>query len=50
VWKERVLQELRQALSNVRQRYNQPWIVERLGYRSPAQARADFSLALAQAA
>jgi transposase InsO family protein len=44
------LQELRQSLSDFRQRYNQHWILERLGYRSPAQARADFSLALAQAA
>jgi transposase InsO family protein len=44
------LQELRRALYDFRQRYNQHWILERLGYRSPAQARADFSLALAQAA
>jgi transposase InsO family protein len=44
------LQDLRQALSDFRQRYNQHWILERIGYRSPAQARADFSLALAQAA
>ena len=44
------LQELRHALIDFRQRYNQHWILERLGYRSPAQARAQFSLALAQAA
>ncbi len=44
------LQELRQALSDFRQRYNQHWILERLDYRSPAQARANFSVALSQAA
>jgi putative transposase len=44
------IHELRLALSEFRHRYNQHWILERLGYRSPAQARADFSVALSQAA
>lgn len=38
----RNIEELRQALREFRDRYNQHWIVERLGYQTPAQARRDF--------
>jgi putative transposase len=38
--------ELRGALMKFRDQYNQHWIIERLGYRSPAQARRDFSVEL----
>jgi len=44
------LEELRNALIEFRLRYNQSWILERLGYRTPAQARRDFSLASQKAA
>ena len=33
------VEELQQALAEFRERYNQRWIVERLGYLTPAQAR-----------
>jgi putative transposase len=46
----RNLAQLREAVQEFRHRYNQHWILERLRYRTPAQARADFSLALSQAA
>lgn len=46
----RDLNELSAALVEFRDRYNQQWIVERLGYRTPAQARGDFELALYTAA
>ncbi len=46
----RNLDELRDALTEFRQRYNEHWILERLQYRTPAQARRDFSLELGQAA
>ncbi len=46
----RDLAELREALLDFRLRYNEHWILGRLGYRTPAQARRDFSLDLAQAA
>ena len=42
----RNLDELREALTEFRQRYNELWILERLQYRTPAQARRDFSLEL----
>ncbi len=35
----RTVEELRQALQEFRERYNRRWIVERLGYLTPAQAR-----------
>jgi putative transposase len=35
------VEELRPALSAFRQTYNQSWIIERHGYRTPAQVRAD---------
>ena len=37
------IEELRQALLAFKDRYNQEWLMERLGYRSPAQARAAFA-------
>jgi putative transposase len=46
----RDLEQLRAALEEFRDRYNQHWILERLGYRSPAQARRDFLLATQAAA
>ena len=44
------LEELREALAEFRRRYNEHWIVERLEYRTPNQARREFSLAFNQAA
>ena len=35
------VEELRLALYAFRQTYNQSWIVERHGYRTPAQVRAE---------
>ena len=46
----RDLGELRDALVAFQHRYNKHWILGRLRYRTPAQARLDFSLALDQAA
>ena len=46
----RDLEELRTALIEFRDRYNNNWILERLGYRTPAQARRDFQLELEVAA
>lgn len=46
----RDLAELREALVEFRQRYNEHWILERLQYRTPAQARRDFSVELGRAA
>jgi transposase InsO family protein len=43
------VEELRQALAEFRNRYNQRWIVQRLGYLTPAQARQQL-LALGAAA
>ncbi len=43
------VEELRCALSEFRERYNQRWIVQRLAYLTPAQARQQF-LALGAAA
>jgi hypothetical protein len=36
--------ELRAALMEFRDRYNHQWIIERLNYRTPIQARRDFQL------
>jgi putative transposase len=44
------LAELSEALTEFRHRYNQHWILERLQYRTPAQARRDFSLEVLRAA
>jgi transposase InsO family protein len=38
----RDLADLRAALVQFRERYNQHWILERLNYRTPAQTRRDF--------
>jgi putative transposase len=46
----RNLDELRAALTEFRDRYNEHWILERLCFRTPAQVRRDFSLELGQAA
>ena len=35
------VEELRLALIAFKQTYNQTWIIERHGYRTPAQSRAD---------
>ena len=35
------VEELRLALQRFRQTYNQTWIIERHGYLTPAQVRAD---------
>ena len=40
----RDLEELRVALVEFRDRYNHQWILERLNYRTPVQARRDFYL------
>ena len=40
----RNLDELRAALIEFRQHYNEHWIIHRLGYRTPAQARRDFTV------
>ncbi len=44
------LEELRLALLAFKQTYNQSWIIERHGYRTPAQVRADQIGQLARAA
>ena len=41
------IEELRQALLAFKDRYNQEWLIERLGYRSPAQARHAFAVTAA---
>jgi putative transposase len=44
------IEDLRQALHAFKATYNRTWIVERHGYRTPAQVRADQQGALAAAA
>jgi transposase InsO family protein len=46
----RNLEELRAALAEFRDRYNHHWILQRLKYRTPAEARRDFQLELGAAA
>ena len=46
----RDLEELRTALIEFRNRYNHQWILQRLNYRTPVQARHDFTFALQPAA
>jgi transposase InsO family protein len=46
----RHLEELRAALIEFRDRYNHHWILGRLNYRTPAQARRDFTVELPTAA
>ena len=43
------IEELREALHQFKDTYNRTWIVERHGYRTPAQVRVD-QLSLPQAA
>jgi transposase InsO family protein len=38
------IEELRQALLAFKARYNQEWLIARLGYRSPTQVRQAFAL------
>ena len=35
------LEEARQVIAEFITRYNTQWLIERLGHRTPAQARAD---------
>jgi hypothetical protein len=42
--------ELRPALIDFQNRHNENWIVERLNYRTPGQARRDFQVELQLAA
>ena len=46
----RDLNELRSALVEFQHRYNENWIIERLNYRTPLQARRDFQVDLQMAA
>jgi putative transposase len=46
----RDLDQLQGALAEFRHRYNHHWIIERLNYRTPVQARQDFQLELQAAA
>jgi len=46
----RNLEELRVALLEFRNRYNHEWILQRLNYRTPVQARHDFTLEMRTAA
>lgn len=46
----RDIDELQAALAEFRDRYNRQWIIARLDYRTPAQARRDFDLVLHTAA
>src|SRR4051812_45851980 len=52
LWARRfdTVEELRLALLAFRQTYNQFWIIERHGYRTPAQVRAEQATALPMAA
>jgi len=38
------IEELRQALLTFKETYNREWLIERLGYRSPTQARQAFAV------
>jgi len=40
----RGVEDLRQALLVFKETYNQEWLIERLGFRSPAQARQAFAV------
>jgi putative transposase len=44
------VEDLRQALVEFKRQYNEQWLIERLGYRSPRQARKDAGLLLEAAA
>lgn len=36
------IEEVRAAVREFIEKYNEQWLVEKLGYRSPAQARRDY--------
>jgi hypothetical protein len=38
----RTVEDLRRALIDFRQTYNESWLIERHGHRSPAQFRRDM--------
>jgi len=42
------LTELRESMTEFRDRYNHHWIMERPQYRTPAQTGRDFSVAVLQ--
>jgi putative transposase len=44
------VEELRQGLLEFKEIYNQQWIIERLGYRTPAQARKEACISVEVAA
>jgi transposase InsO family protein len=44
------VEDLRQALLAFQRRYNEEWLIQRHGYRSPAQFRRDLEAALPAAA
>ncbi len=52
LWVQRFhdLAELQTAVADFRDRYNQHWIIGRLGYRTPTQATRDFLVDLQTAA
>lgn len=41
----RNVEEVRAAVSEFAKRYNEEWLIEKMGFRSPAQARRDYALA-----
>ena len=36
------IEEVREAVRDFIEKYNEQWLVEKLGYRSPAQARREY--------
>ena len=44
------VEELRRALLDFKMRYNQQWLIQRHGFRTPASVRADYYAGLAEAA
>jgi len=43
----RTIEEVRTAVTDFMERYNQQWLVEKLGFRSPRQAFEDYQLKMA---
>jgi putative transposase len=43
----RNIEEVRSAVADFIQKYNQQWLIARLDYRSPAQARREYFQAVA---
>ncbi len=52
MWVQRstTIEDLRLALQAFKQLYNQTWIIERHGYKTPARLRAEQSAAMPMAA